>query len=116
MPKSIEKYTNERQEVLNKLLNILEINEKNKILTLKSLDENEEKQQQILALVEDIKKFFNYSRWTFFNNKSRECKRDYLSLTKAIMKEMNVKMKSSTMLTKIDDKIKCETFYIFDFL
>ena len=33
MPKSIDKFTNERNDVLQKILNILEITEKNKMFS-----------------------------------------------------------------------------------
>jgi hypothetical protein len=116
MPKTIEKYTNERQELLQKLFSILEINEGNKMLSLKKLDEDEQKQKQILDLVDDIKKYFLSSRWTFFSHKNIELKRNYLSLIKAIMKDMNIKMVASFLHIPISkNKVKIETYYIFDF-
>ena len=72
MPKSIDKFTNERNEVLQQILNILEITEKNKMFSLKELDENNDKQNNIIALEVDIKKYFLCSRWTYFSNKNRE--------------------------------------------
>jgi hypothetical protein len=115
MPKTIDKYTIERNDILQKLLNILEISDTNKTFSLKNLDENETKQKLIIELESDIKKYFLCSRWTYFSNKNREFKRSYLSLIKAIMKDLNIKMNSSTLIKKTDDnKTKCETFYIFD--
>ena len=116
MSKTKEEYFNERKDVSNKILNILQINESNKIISLKSLDNNKDVQNQILALESDIKKFFICSRWTFFNCKNRKCKRSYLSLIKAIMKVMDIKITSSTLINKIDDgKTSSETFYNFHF-
>jgi hypothetical protein len=116
MPKSIDKFTNERKEILQKIFNILEISDNNKTLSLKKLDEDENKQKSIIELENDIKKYFVCSRWTYFSNKKREFKRNYLSLIKAIMKDLDVKMISSTLIIKTDDnKTKCETYYIFDF-
>ncbi len=114
MPKSIDKFTNERKEILQKIFNILEISDNNKTLSLKKLDEDENKQKSIIELENDIKKYFVCSRWTYFSNKKREFKRNYLSLIKAIMKDLDVKMISSTLIIKTDDnKTKCETYYIF---
>ena len=114
MPKDITQFTNERKELVNKILNILEINDKNKMFSLKDVDENNDKQQKIMELEPDIKKYFLCSRWTYFSNKNRECKRNYLSLIKAIMKDMNVKMSASTLVKKLDDNTtKCETYYCF---
>jgi hypothetical protein len=115
MPKSIDKYTNERTEVLHKIYSILGISENNKMISLKQLDDDENKQKSILDLEADIKKYFVCSRWTYFSNRKREFKRSYLSLIKAIMRDMKVKMASSILIKKTDDnKTKCETYYIFD--
>ena len=115
MPKSIDKYTNERKDILQKIFNILEISDNNKTFSLKKLDEDENKQNSIIELENDIKKYFLCSRWTYFSNKNREFKRSYLSLIKAIMKDLNIKITSSTLIKKTNDnKTKCETFYIFD--
>jgi hypothetical protein len=115
MPKKIQQYTSERQSLVNKMLKILEINETNNILSLKKLDEDQQKQQQIINLIDDIKQYFICSSWTFFSNKKRKIKRLYLSLIKSVMKEMNVQMISSTRLNKTDEKVQNETFYIFLF-
>ncbi len=115
MPKSIKNFTKERQELLQKMLNILGVTEENKMFSLKKLDEDTEKQKQILDLVEDIKKYFICSRWAFFSHKDKEIKREYLSLIKAVMKDMKVKMDSSFVHKKIDDVVKCETIYILEF-
>ena len=114
MPKSIKNFTKERQELLQKMLNILGITEENKMFSLKKLDEDPEKQKQILDLVEDIKKYFICSKWTFFDHKEREIKRNYLSLIKAVFRDMKVKMYSTFVHKKIDDVVKCETIYILD--
>jgi hypothetical protein len=115
MPKTIDKYTIERNNILQKLLNILEISDTNKTFSLKKLDDNESKKKLIIDLEPDIKKYFLCSRWTYFSNKNREFKRSYLSLIKAIMKDLNIKMTSSILIKKTNDnKTKCETFYIFD--
>jgi hypothetical protein len=116
MPKNIEKYTNERQELLEKILNILEISEIHKKFSLKELDENLEKQNKILILESEIKKYFICSKWTYFSHKNRKCKRNYLSLIKAIFKNMNIKMLTSVIINKNDNNpTKCETFYSLEY-
>ncbi len=115
MPKKIDNYIQERQDVLNKLLNILEITKENNMLSLKKLDESEEKKNKITELVEDVKKYFICSKWNYFINKKKpDFKRTYLSLIKAIMKDMNITMTASFLHIKSDDKTKYQTFYIFN--
>jgi hypothetical protein len=112
MPKNIDKYTDERKIILEKIFDILEINNTNNKFSLKELDENIEKQNQIIELESEIKKFFICSKWTYFSHKNRICKRNYLSLIKAIFKNMNVKMNTSIIINKNDDNTSnCETFY-----
>ena len=82
----------------------MEISDNNKTLSLKKLDEDENKQKSIIELENDIKKYFVCSRWTYFSNKKREFKRNYLSLIKAIMKDLDVKMISSTLIIKTETK------------
>lgn len=115
MPKSIDKYTDERNIVLQKLFSILEITDINKKFSLKELDQNEIKKNAIINLELEIKKYFLCSRWTYFSNKKREFKRNYLSLIKALVKTMNIKMITSTLVKKNDDNTSnSETFYIFE--
>jgi hypothetical protein len=114
MPKSVKNYTEERQNVINELFKILEINETNKKFSLSELDQNEEKQQKILALEPDIKKYFLCSRWNFFSHKYRDSKRNYLSLIRSLCNDMNIEFISSYKNKKIDDKNKKETYYYFD--
>ena len=62
MPKRVDNYDNERTEVLNSLFNILNINDKNKMFSLKQLDNNSEQQTKILELIPNIKKYFICSK------------------------------------------------------
>ncbi len=114
MPKSIANYEKERYELVKKMLDILEVNESNNMLSLQKLDENQEKQNKILELVEEIKKYFICSKWSYFSNKKLDFKRNYLSLIKSVMKDIDVKMYSAFLHIKKDKKIVCETFYVFE--
>ncbi|ARF08053.1 hypothetical protein Catovirus_1_103 [Catovirus CTV1] len=84
VPKDI-KYTKERKELVDKLLNILGITDTNKIFYVDELDGNEAKQKQILDLVHEVKQYFTYGGWVYFakNNVPDPC----LSLTKSILRD-----------------------------
>jgi hypothetical protein len=90
MPKKVELYNDERQKIINKLFEILEINEFNKSFSLHKIDDNIEKQQLILDLEQDIKKYFICSRWTCINKK--DVQRKWLSIIKYIFRDMNIKL------------------------
>ncbi len=97
MPKKVELYNEERQNIINKLFEILEINNNNNFFSLQKLDEDIEKQKQILDLEPDIKKFFNCSRWTCINKKNVQ--RKWLSIIKYLFKDMNILYSSLTNKT-----------------
>lgn len=86
MPKKVDSYVKERNEILNKIFNILEINQNNNKFMLDSLESNIEKQNKIFELESDIKKVFICSRWTCFIKP--DMKRRYLSIVKYVLKEM----------------------------
>lgn len=90
-----DKYPNERQDVLNRLYTILGITETNKIFYLDELEKDVNKQNQIIALVPDVKKYFAYGMWSYFAKPQLTDKR-YLSLAKSIIKDMEHKIYSVT--------------------
>ena len=100
MPKKIDNFINERQEVLNKILNIVGINENKNTFYLHELDNDKKKQDDINNLIIDIKKYFICSTWTCFCKDN--VKRIYLSIIKYIMKEMNYNMIPSRTNIKND--------------
>ena len=101
MPKRIDKFNEQRNEVVNKLLNILGVNENNNKFYLYELDNNIDKQNAIYELVPDIKKYFICSKWTCFCKDN--VKREYLSIIKYIMKDMDYNMISSRTCIKNDE-------------
>jgi hypothetical protein len=93
MPKKIDKYYNERKEVFDKLLSIIGIDINKKTFYLHELDNNIDKQEKIMELVSDIKKYFICSRWTCFCKEN--VKRVYLSIIRYVIKDMKYNMISS---------------------
>lgn len=71
-----EKYQSEREEICNKLMTILNLNEE-KTFLLSDLDEDIEKQNKILGMKEEIQKYFAVSTISSFKP-NFECKRPYL--------------------------------------
>jgi hypothetical protein len=116
MPKTVDQFANERKEIVNKIFNILEITPTNKMISLKQLDEDINKQNKLIELESDIQKYFICSKWNYFNNKKRGFKRKYISLLRSIMKNMDINFYSSIISKKgNDNKFKHETLYIFEF-
>lgn len=108
MPKDISKFDNERQEVLNKMFIILGINEQNNNFELNKIDTDINLQNKILDLENDIKKYYNCSRWSCYA--SSNVKKKYLSLIRYVLKTMGYDIISKR---KMVDKAtyKKETYY-----
>lgn len=109
MPKKVEEYENERQEIIKRILKILGIDEKNNLFCLREFDEDKEKQKEIEEIVPEIKRCFICGKWNYFLNKKRESDRKVLSLIRSIFKEMGVQMEP--VRKKMNGKTQ-ETFYI----
>ena len=109
MPKKVEGYESERQEILERILKILGIDEGNNLICLREFDEDDVKQKEIEGLVSEIKKYYVCGKWSYFLNKKRESERRVLSLIRSIFKERGVQMESVRKRIKGKEQ---ETFYV----
>ena len=112
MPKTINGYEMERKEILNKFLEILEINGDKKSFLLQDIDNNLEKQELIYNLEPDIKKYFLCGKWSCFI-KSKVQQRKWYNILKYICKDMNFNIVSVKKNVKIDGKFVSFTECIF---
>lgn len=94
-------YSTEQLNVLNLLLDILNYNQDLTFL-LSDLDENQELQAKILALGEDIRKYYPASSCIGVNG--RDCKRQYLSIIRFILKHHGRELYSNDHTLKLGDK------------
>ena len=95
MPKKSKLELNfaKRDEIKNKLLELLGINDNNKIFYLYKLDADKELQGKILELQSDCEKYFATGGWTFFRNKKHEKLNDrsYLTFIRNVLNFCDVK-------------------------
>lgn len=110
MPKQVDKYVEERKQVLSQMLEILGITEQNNMFSLHKLDGDEEKQARILGLENDIKKYFLCGEWTCFKKKDT-AKRRWLSMIKYVVKDMGYQINGSNIVSKTDDYNMNGTIY-----
>ncbi|ARF08029.1 hypothetical protein Catovirus_1_79 [Catovirus CTV1] len=109
-PNKNEKYKNERKEVLDKLLKILDINENNKIFYVEDLENNAVKKEQIQNLIGDIKQYFSCSMWVYFAKK--EVSWPLTSISRSILKSMNVKVTTVALRDNETNKIAKKGFKV----
>jgi hypothetical protein len=103
-------YAKEQDEISNKLIKILNLDEENSS-TLYELDNNIEKQNKINNLIPDIKKYFNCNNVISINY-TEKCKRPFLSIIKFVLKN-KYKILVCEERIKIDNNIVRTTRYIF---
>lgn len=77
-------YKHEQIETINKIEEIMNLNETNQF-TLYELDNNEELQNKIMSLLEDVKKYFSVASHASFY-KPENIKRPWLSILKFLLK------------------------------
>lgn len=112
-PKKSEKYKKERQEVLNKLNNILGVTDDNKKFYMYDVDNNEATQKAILNLKNDVELYFGGKSSQIFV-KGDETQRSYFSLIKIIYKDMKIKMLRIVETIKRDDKSFRSSCYVLN--
>jgi|LakMenE01Jun11ns_1017448.scaffolds.fasta_scaffold9524562_2 hypothetical protein len=109
-PKKENLFKKERQEVLNKLNNILKITNDNQKFYMCDIDEP--KQKQIMDLKNDVKKYFTSKSYNVFV-KSDDMERNYLSLIKLIFKEMKIKLtRTPKSITRDGKSIKTACYLL----
>ena len=111
-PSKAQLFEKERKELLNKLLNYIGITDTVKVFYIEDIDANQDTQTKIEALSEDVKKYFNFGNWPFFC-KQIDQKVRWLSLTKSILKAMNVKIKRGHIKNSFEKKI-VKTGYVLE--
>ena len=108
--KLCEKYKIEREDICKKIIDILKLDVNNSFL-LCDLDEDPEKQTDILNMKEEIQKCFACSEISSFKP-NFECKRPYLNIVRGILRKQGYTFISTDLDIKINDVIKRTTKYI----
>jgi len=107
-------YKQEQDELINKIIDILELDNENSII-LYNLDNDQNKKNKILELIPEIRKYYSFS--TIIGAfEPTKAKRPYLSIIKQITKS-KYKINSYDYRIKQDDKEDIRTKkYIFELL
>ena len=108
--KLCDKYKNEREEICKKLIDILQMDDKNSFM-LCELDTDIEKQNKIIAMKDDIQKYFACSEISSFKP-NFECKRPYLNIVRGILRKQGYTFISTDIDIKINDDLKRTKKYI----
>ena len=102
-------YETKRQEILEKILEILEL--KDNAFYLNELDNNIEKQSKLLELDEIIRENFKAGELAYFKKNANFVK-PYLSMIRSIFKVMEYNIVTQKIYIKIDGQKKYTQKYI----
>ena len=85
-----EIYTTDREKIIDTLEKILGLTKENRYFCVNDIDKHKDKVDDIISLENDVKKYFNYGGWGYFKGTVQS--KPYVSLIKAIYKDMNYKI------------------------
>ena len=105
-----ELYPKEQEEIANKIIDILDLDDKNSII-LYDLDNDETKKKQLMELIPSVRKFFAFNNIKSASDPEK-MKRPYLSLIRCVTKKW-YDMLSCDFRIIVDDKQVRTKKYIF---
>ncbi len=94
-------YMKERVEIVQKLNDILGLNDDNNVFFPVDFDQDEDKQKEILDLIDDIRKYFDCWKWPCMRN---VVDRRYLGVAKSVYKSMGYTFTRTRKYVKQYDK------------
>lgn len=106
-----QKYAQERKDVLEKTLQILNITKDSNIFYVSDLENDDHKKELLNNLIDDIKKYFSYGMWTFFAKS--DIPFPYTTLVRAIFRDMDVKFDSVSIRNNKTNKIYKQGYLIY---
>ena len=107
-----DKFQNEREQICEKLISIIELDDNNSFL-LSELDDNFDKQNKILEMKSEIQQYFACSTISAFKP-NFECKRPYLNIIRSILRKQEYTFIGNDYTTKVNGvPRKTIKYYIF---
>jgi hypothetical protein len=106
----IEKYVNERKEIMDKLFEIIHIQTENGVKFFYADDITEEKQKEIIDMKDNIKRYFIVSGWITYKN-TVKLDKVHMSLVRNLLKHENI---NYTLTTKMFNGVKKTKYILLD--
>lgn len=107
-----DKFQNEREQICEKLISIIELDDNNSFL-LSELDDNVDKQNKILEMKSEIQQYFACSTISAFKP-NFECKRPHLNIIRSILRKQGYTFIGNDYTIKVNGvPMKTIKYYIF---
>ncbi len=109
-----QQFVKEREDLINKLNNILGISDKNNTFYLYDVENSQEIKDKIKEIVEDVKKYFKCGTWYYFTAGNSGEEVTDISLIRAIYRDNDYTLtKKDVNIKKLENKIRTTQYYIF---
>jgi hypothetical protein len=105
-------YHEQRNEILNKLIRLINFNDENSVL-LAQLKDNLELKNYLISVVDDIKKYYRCSTWGYFVAINNGEIGDEITLLKAIFKDHDYRIFSKDITNEYNNVKKRYTTLFF---
>ncbi len=109
-----EYYNDERENILQELKLLMDLEKDNSILLAK-LRDNDKLKQKLTSILEDIKKYYRCSTWGYFVALNNSEKTDEITLLRSIFKDHGYKIYSKDIITEYNGIKQRYTKLIFLF-
>ncbi len=109
-----EYYNDERENILQELKLLMDLEKDNSILLAK-LRDNDKLKQKLTSILEDIKKYYRCSTWGYFVALNNSEKADEITLLRSIFKDHGYKIYSKDIITEYNGIKQRYTKLIFLF-
>ncbi len=109
-----QQFVEERKEIINRLNNILGLNDKNNTFYLYDVENSNEIKQKITELSEDVKKYFKCGTWHYYKADSNNEVVTEMSLIRALYRDEDwLLTKKDVCIKKDENKIRTTQYYLF---
>jgi hypothetical protein len=106
-------YVSEREQIVNKLLSLIDFDDENSVLYIE-LQNNNTLKKELQNMIIDIQKYYRCSSWGYFVSLKKEHKCNEISLLKAILKDHGYKIFTKEKVTEYNNVKKKYTKLFFN--
>ena len=107
-------YSNERDNILQQLKILMDLNNDNNSVLLVQLQNNQELKNKLIEFINDIKKYYRCSTWGYFISINNGDKGDEITLLRSIFKDHGYVIFSKDIVTEYNSIKKRYTKLFFN--
>jgi hypothetical protein len=108
-----ELFRNEREEIINKINNLLGITENKNYVYLYDIENSENIKEEINKMSDEIKKYFKVGNWNYYIMKNNGEKPLEIGLIRAVYRDENILMTTKEIkIERNGNKVRTVVYYL----